>query len=81
MARRFERVILGTLMSTIAFILQRRILKAIRARAGSRYSLPQGASSPRAYIARPGRFIGSLLASGCQATFRRVSRIRMRESR
>lgn len=51
-------------MSTIAFILERRILKAIRARAGSRYSLPARASSPRAYITRPGRFIGSLLASG-----------------
>ena len=30
LARRFERVVLGTVMSMIAFIIERRILKAIR---------------------------------------------------
>jgi hypothetical protein len=30
-ARRFERTVLGTVMSVIAFIIERRILKAIRA--------------------------------------------------
>jgi hypothetical protein len=30
MARRFERAVLGTVMSLIAFIIERRVLKAIR---------------------------------------------------
>ena len=47
-ARRFERALLGTVMNVIAFIIERRVLRAIRGT--GRKPVPRGQVRP----ARPG---------------------------
>lgn len=51
MARRFERAFLGTVMSVIAFIIERRVLRVIRGTGGER---PEPAREGEFYPASDG---------------------------
>lgn len=54
-ARRFERALLGTVMNMIAFIIERRVLKAIRSTSGEPLQPARDGGFARPGMGRPGK--------------------------